>query len=118
MFNKENFNKQEVWRLLENKPGSWYQEAGEAEREAMRDWVKGMLKDNKITVDFVKADGSMRHMTCTLSEELGAQYVNKTLNEDAGKKPNIDTCVVWDCNANGWRSFRWDRLKRIEFKIG
>jgi predicted DNA-binding transcriptional regulator YafY len=25
--------------------------------------------------------------------------------------------VVWDCNANGWRSFRWDRLRKIAFTI-
>ena len=56
-----------------------------------------------------------------LNEANGAKYV---INENKGeaasskKKPNDDVCVVWDCTQNAWRSFRWDRLKRIEFAIG
>jgi len=26
--------------------------------------------------------------------------------------------VVWDLNREAWRSFRWDRMKRIQFDIG
>jgi hypothetical protein len=27
------------------------------------------------------------------------------------KKPNPDALAVWDVEANGWRSFRWDSLQ-------
>jgi hypothetical protein len=60
-------------------------------------------------------------MICTLSGEKGAKYAVNENKEDATaskKKPNDDVCVVWDCTQNAWRSFRWDRLKRIEFAIG
>jgi len=118
-FDHEAFNKQETWRILEDKPGSYYQEATEEERELMREWTKGLLKERKVELEFVKSDGTLRKMSCTLNEDLGAVYVNKLPTEkDEAKKPNLDTCVVWDCEANGWRSFRWDRLKRIEFNLG
>jgi hypothetical protein len=34
------------------------------------------------------------------------------------KKTNEDVCAVWDIDAGAWRSFRWDRLKRIDYKLG
>ena len=33
---------------------------------------------------------------------------------DTERKINPDTQVVWDTDANGWRSFRWDRLQGIK----
>jgi hypothetical protein len=27
------------------------------------------------------------------------------------KKPNPDVLAVWDVEAKGWRSFRWDSIK-------
>jgi hypothetical protein len=55
-------------------------------------------------------------MKCTLREDLGAKYsVTESKNS---KKPNSDVCVVWDTNQQAWRSFRWDRVKRIQFDLG
>ena len=67
-------------------------------------------------------DGTDRAMICTLNEDFGAKYsTNETVVEGAErktKKSNPDVCPVWDCEANAWRSFRWDRLKQIDYKIG
>jgi hypothetical protein len=118
-FNANEFNKEQTWRILEGKEGTWYQETSDDERQAMKEWTTDLLKERKITVEFTKADGSLRKMNCTLNESAGAVYVNKLPTEkEEAKKPNPDVCVVWDCDANGWRSFRWDRLKRIDFSIG
>jgi hypothetical protein len=42
-----------------------------------------------------------------------------TVNEGREpREPRPDVCVVWDCEKSSWRSFRYDRLKRIEFSLG
>lgn len=105
------------WKSLLNEADSYYNSVSESERALMRDWVKGLLQEREVTVDFVKADGEFRSMKCTLSEDLGAKYTKKNATENT-RKPNLDTCVVWDLNREAWRSFRWDRMKRIQFDIG
>jgi len=118
-FNKEAFNQTEVWRLLQSKPGSWYQEATEDEREELRIWMREVLREQQIQVKFVKSDGTMRAMKCTLNEDLGATFINKESTEtSSSKRISTEVCAVWDCEANGWRSFRWDRLREINFTIG
>jgi hypothetical protein len=49
-------------------------------------------------------------MRCTLNETLGAQRPTKP----SERKPNPEVCVVWDITQSAWRSFRWDRLRRIQ----
>jgi predicted lipoprotein len=62
-------------------------------------------------------------MNCTLSDLHGAKYTQTPVVENAAKesnkkKPNEDVCAVWDIDAGAWRSFRWDRLIRIDYKLG
>lgn len=105
-----------MWQQLKDDAGNYYCQAGETERQAMREWVRGLLQEREVTVDFEKADGAFRSMKCTLNQELGAKY---TVTETkTPKKPNLDVCVVWDMTQQAWRSFRWDRIKRIQFDLG
>lgn len=115
-----NFEQQQIWNRLRNEPGNYYERAAEPEREDFRRLVKDVLQDGKVLVEFVKSDGTVRTMNCTLNEAAGAKYVVKENKETSAKtkKPNNDVQVVWDCDQEAWRSFRWDRLKRIEFSIG
>ena len=120
-----NIEQTEMWDRLRGKPGNYYQEAPDSDRAEFRKWVHGLLNDGQVQVSFIKSDGSEREMTCTLSEVYGAKY--KTIVEDMSldnsvevkqpKPPNNDVCRIWDCDAKAWRSFRWDRLKRIQFKV-
>ena len=97
-------------------PENYYINASEAERQTLQESVRTLLQTTSITVDFEKANGEFRSMKCTLREDLGAKY---TVKENAiPKKPNPDVCVVWDVNQAAWRSFRWDRMKRIQFDLG
>ena len=115
-----NFEETAMWQRLSNGDANYYTKAAEPERTAFRVWLKGLLSVTKITVEFEKADGTVRAMICTLSGEKGAKYAVNENKEDvtaSKKKLNLDVCVVWDCTQNAWRSFRWDRLKRIEFSI-
>jgi hypothetical protein len=110
------FERDQMWRSISGDPGNYYCRASESERQIFKDWIKGLLQERAVIVDFVKADGDFRSMKCTLNESLGAKYTVK--ENTTPKKPNLDVCVVWDVNQGAWRSFRWDRIKRIQFDIG
>lgn len=117
-----NFEQEQVWRRLSTtgEYDTYYTEATDAERLSFQKWVRGLLLDGEVTVEFEKINGETRVMTCTLSEQHGAKYANKTIQESDAKtrKKNDDACAVWDTTAGAWRSFRWDRVKRIDFQIG
>lgn len=106
--------KTKVVNILTDNPGNYYVTCSDKERVRFRKWVTGVLRDGEVTVDFEKADGSERSMRCTLEES----YLPTSNHTTAKKRDNEDVCVVWDCNQQAWRSFRWDRLKRISFTIG
>ena len=105
------FERDQMWRTISGDPGNYYCRASESERQIFKDWIKGLLQEREVIVDFVKADGEFRSMKCTLNESLGAKYIVNENSEKPAKKSNPDVCVVWDTNQNAWRSFRWDRLK-------
>jgi hypothetical protein len=105
-----------VWQQITGEPGNYYMTASDSERQLFRDWVRDLLQEREVTVDFVKADGDFRSMKCTLNQDLGAKY-SMTQNKNP-RKPNPDVCVVWDVAQSAWRSFRWDRIKRIQFDLG
>jgi len=109
-----NFEQSQMWRELADDPGNFYCQADAQDRELFKSWMRGLLAESVVTVEFEKSDGTPRVMSCTLSETFGAERVNR-LTERA---PNPEVCVVWDCEQDAWRSFRWDRLKRIEFTVG
>jgi hypothetical protein len=104
-----------VWRAISDQPATYYVTASEEERNEFRNWVRGLLQERAVTVDFEKADGAFRSMKCTLREDLGAKY---SMTESKNpRNPNPDVCVVWDTAQQAWRSFRWDRVKRIQFDL-
>lgn len=63
---------------------------------------------------FTKSDGTEREMKCTLKEEFIQQYEKKT---ERVRKENEDVLSVWDLDNNGWRSFRVDSIKNIDFDL-
>lgn len=72
--------------------------------------LKKMLEQNVLTVDFTKLDGDKRVMTCTLREDIKPVVKESTTK----KKPNDAVVSVWDVNAKGWRSFRYDRINAVD----
>jgi hypothetical protein len=125
------WEQQEVMRLLKGAPGTQYQEATDANRHIMRDWIRTLLDKQPITVTFTKADGTDRSMRCTLNGTFIPQkppMVSITGRVDGlttgsrrpQKEPKeADPAVikVYDLDANAWRSFRMDRLKKISAEI-
>lgn len=68
--------------------------------------VLNKLHENVCQVVFTKVNGEERVMKCTLQESLLPPQ-----KEEQKKKPNPDVVAVWDVEAEGWRSFRWDSVK-------
>jgi hypothetical protein len=125
------WEQQEVFRLLKAQPGTVYQESDETQRTVFRDWMRSLLNVSEATVTFVKADGTLRDMRCTLDRdrippqppraEKPARETVDGLRQDGflreGKevtKPEEShTQKVFDLDAGAWRSFRYDRLKKV-----
>lgn len=125
MNNHVTWQQQEVFRLLKQQLGNSYQEADDDNKAIMRNWVKSLLNKQEITVRFTKADGTDRDMKCTLNWDLipqkpAADPVDGIVLEST-KKPRkeLDPAVikVYDLEAQAWRSFRMDRLKKISADI-
>lgn len=78
-----------------------------------RDNVRDTLRADIVTVEFTKADGTLRKMRCTLQESYLPEAVTaKTVDKEARKE--VETALaVWDLDNVGWRSFRIDSIKSI-----
>ena len=120
------WEQQEVFRLLKSQPGTRYQEADEEGRVIFRNWVRELLNVAEITVTFVKADGTVRDMRCTLDQDLippqppraekpAQNTVDGIVRESqkVTKPEESHTQKVFDLDASAWRSFRYDRLKKV-----
>ena len=118
------WEQQEVFRLLKSQPGTMYQEADVEGRKYFRDWVRGVLEVAEITVTFVKADGTERDMRCTLDRDRIPPQPPKPAKEtpvdgivreskEVTKPEENHTQKVFDLDAGAWRSFRYDRLKKV-----
>ena len=126
------WEQQEVFRLLKSQPGTTYQESDESGRMIFRDWIRNLLSVSEITVTFVKADGTVRDMRCTLDidrippQPPRAEKPAKELpvdglrqhglfgeTKEVTKPEESHTQKVFDLDAGAWRSFRYDRLKKV-----
>ncbi len=126
------WEQQEVFRLLKAQPGTMYQESDETGRHIFRDWIRNLLNVSEITVTFVKADGTVRDMRCTLDQDRippqpprAAKSAREVpvdgLRQDGflregrevTKPEELHTQKVFDLDAGAWRSFRYDRLKKV-----
>lgn len=83
-----------------------------------REELMAKLKNETLVVTFLKLDGDRREMTCTLQDSIVPPTpAPKALAEGEVarvKKPNTEVCNVWDVNAQGWRSFRYDRVEKVK----
>lgn len=95
-------------------PG-WYASASEEERAIFREWFIGVLRNERVNVCFTKVDGTERWLHCTLHPE----HVPLVESKDAPQRKLSGTSQsVWDIDAQGWRSFRWDSVKEFSFNLG
>ena len=119
------WEKDEVVRLLRGVPGTQYQEGDDQVKEQIRSWVRGLLSNSEINVTFTKADGTDRDMLCTLDHSRipvsGAKPIATTAPVDGivresrkpRKEPDPHSIRVFDLEKQEWRSFRFDRLRKV-----
>ena len=116
------WEKQEIMRLLAGRPGTIYQESSEEEKAIFRRWIKDVLNTGVTTIEFVKNDGTVRTMKATLDSTYiptpTAGTVTVAESKQREVKKNDEVCKVWDAEAEAWRSFRYDRIKRISLELG
>ena len=77
--------------------------------------LKNQLEQNVMIVDFTKLNGDKRVMTCTLREDM-KPVATKVDPMSTKKVREVSDAVVsvWDVNAEGWRSFRYDRINSVD----
>ena len=77
--------------------------------------LKNLLEQNVLTVDFTKLNGDKRVMTCTLREDMKPSATKDDAMSQKKVREVSDAVVsVWDVNAQGWRSFRYDRINAVD----
>jgi len=81
----------------------------------LREDLKMLLEQNVLVVDFTKLNGDKRVMTCTLREDIKPRATKTdTMSQKAVREVSDAVVSVWDVNAKGWRSFRYDRVNAVD----
>ena len=121
------WEKMETVRLLKGQPGTQYQEADDTNKAVIRDWVRSLLQKQTVTVTFVKADGTVRDMRCTLNwDTIPANKLPNSISDIHGviaeskvtkKSTDPHTMRVFDVDLSEWRSFRFERLQKIAAEV-
>lgn len=96
---------------------TWYSTASEADRKLFREWMTGILKEQRMNICFTKADGSERWLHCTLNPEL-LPTAPVTEDVQSNRKVSEEAKSVWDIDKQAWRSFRWDSIRQFSFNLG
>jgi hypothetical protein len=76
-----------------------------------RKWLISLLEERSVEIVFTKKDGTERTMKCTLMED----YLPETVGSEKAK--NDEALAVYDLEKEGWRSFRWDSIKQVNFSL-
>jgi hypothetical protein len=79
-----------------------------------KSWLKGVLRDGNVCVTFTKKDGTERKMICTLSESAIPQ---EFAPKGSTKAQSDESLAVFDVESNGWRSFRYDSITKIQVEL-
>lgn len=67
-----------------------------------------LLKNSVQEIEFIKADGSMRVMKCTLRDDLVG---TRSFSSNTGPAHLLS---VWDLEKDAWRSFKIDSLVSLK----
>lgn len=87
---------------------NWYIGATSDEQQQFRTWLINLLETTPaVKITFVKSDGTIRDMQCT------TMNTPSTLT----KRVSDTICTVWDIELKEWRSFKFENIKNIDFKL-
>lgn len=77
-------------------------------------WFAGLLHETEVNLKFVKANGELRDMRCTLNE---ANIPEDKHPKNSGRTKPEDTIAVFDLEKQEWRSFRFDSIKEFTWDL-
>lgn len=79
------------------------------ENFSANNFLKEKLRENVLSVVFVKRDGTEREMKCTLRGDMipARQETTESAQKRTRSEENL---AVWDLEKEGWRSFRYDSI--------
>lgn len=83
----------------------------EALNTDFRNGILKKLRERICTVRFTKVNGEERIMRCTLKPE----FIPEEFTPKTNTQTNNEIVKAFDVEANGWRSFRLDRLNEFSF---
>jgi hypothetical protein len=75
--------------------------------EYTKESIRSQLLQSTMSIEFIKTDGTVRKMLCTLQESIVLPYEKKT---DRVKPEHNSIISVWDIENEGWRSFVFERI--------
>ena len=78
-------------------------------------WLRSHLAMGDMFINFIKKDGSVREMHCTLKDVPEYERVTE---QTSPRKTNDDVMAVFDLEKEEWRSFRIDSIKSVRFELG
>ena len=82
------------------------------------EYIRELLFDGEVTIEFTKKDGTKRKMLCTLMpEKLPKVEVKEGEEPKKKRKVNEEVISVYDLEKKGWRSFRVDSVTAFSFSI-
>ena len=74
-----------------------------------------MLRKEVVEVTFLKLDGEERRMPCTLMPSLlPAATKDDPMTQKKVREISDKVCAVWAIESKGFRSFRYDRVTKVE----
>ena len=99
--------------------GAWSlkKEALQLNEESAKESIRELLRNNALNVTFTKVNGSERKMICTLNGSLVPLVPADPDKPVKARAPRPDVCTVWDLEADGWRSFRFDSITDVSFSV-
>ena len=106
---------------------TYYATASDTERKVFKNWLKGLITSQAVTITFKKTDGTSRKMRCTLEPDYLAESIASNISSSSNqsslepkrpRKVSEETLSVFDIEKQQWRSFRYDSVTNINFTLG
>lgn len=79
------------------------------ENFSANNFIKEKLRENILSVVFVKKDGTERKMKCTLRGDM-IPAPRETTESAQKRTRSEENLAVWDLEKEAWRSFRYDSI--------
>jgi len=80
-----------------------------------RDELMETLRKEVVEVTFLKLNGDERKMPCTLiTSFLPLAKKDDAITQKKVREVSDKVCAVWAVEAKGFRSFRYDRVTKVE----